>query len=344
MTPVSGSDRRLNEVGYSLVELMVALVINLLILLALITLFVSNSKSRDSVERLGIQIENGRYASEVIALDLKNAGYLGPITPNEIALAFSGAPDPCAVDINSLSTNMQVHVQGFDDLAGDTGCLNDVKPGTDALVIRRVSTCYLGETGCGAVSGATYLRASLCASEIANGKRFEVGTSPSSMTLTKRDCVTKAETRRLVTHIYFVSKNPSDGIPTLKRAELRSGKFEIFSVAQGVENLQIQYGLDDSPAAGLDGIPDQYSANPGEGCSGADCALPWMNVVSVKLVLLARSTNESSDYVDEKIYSFGYDSNGAPISEGPFKDGFRRAIHSQQIFLNNVAGRREKST
>ena len=72
------------------------------------------------------------------------------------------------------------------------------------------------------------------------------------------------------THIYFVANNDKagDGIPTLKRAELGVAAFSIVPLVEGVENLQIEYGLDTSvPTAGTPAVykadTDNYNACEG---------------------------------------------------------------------------------
>jgi len=61
--------------GFSLVELMVALTIASLLLLGLATLFVNNSKARSELDKSSRQIENGRYAMQVLFDELRHAGY-----------------------------------------------------------------------------------------------------------------------------------------------------------------------------------------------------------------------------------------------------------------------------
>ena len=60
--------------------------------------------------------------------------------------------------------------------------------------------------------------------------------------------------------IYYVANNdmPGDGIPTLKVAELVAGGFTTTSLVQGVENLQLEYGLDTDG----NGDADVYTASP----------------------------------------------------------------------------------
>jgi len=70
------------------------------------------------------------------------------------------------------------------------------------------------------------------------------------------------------TNIYFVANNDNanDGIPTLKRAELglAGNSFSIVPLVEGVENLQIEYGLD--TGVPTTGTPAVYNAQSGQLC------------------------------------------------------------------------------
>lgn len=63
-----------NKLGFSLIELMVAMVIGLIILLGLISLFDSSSSLNRSQHGLSVLQENGRYAITRIKQDIEQAG------------------------------------------------------------------------------------------------------------------------------------------------------------------------------------------------------------------------------------------------------------------------------
>jgi prepilin-type N-terminal cleavage/methylation domain-containing protein len=68
---------RHNSRGFSLVELMVALVITLILLAGIGQIFLSSKKSYAIQDTLGRMQENGRYAMDVLKADLRRAGYWG---------------------------------------------------------------------------------------------------------------------------------------------------------------------------------------------------------------------------------------------------------------------------
>ena len=347
--------------GFSLIEFMIAITVSLLILAAMSSTFVANSRARTELERANQQIENGRYAMQVLSDDLQLAGYLShfqlstavdsPVIVVPGTVFRAGKPDPCTNVVANLTDALALHLQGYDnapdtDNDGDAdhgfGCLpaNDVRPRTDILVVRHAKICTLGTPDCGAangiVAGAPYFQASLCdssnelrsltANEI---NKYRLDTTIANLDRTQRDCTTAAVMRQYLVHIYFVANNdqPGDGIPTLKRAELGAGAaFTTASIANGIENLQLEYGLDTDNNS----QPDVYTASPDifnralPAAPFADCITNvapgciqnWRDVMAVSVNLLARNTFTTREYTDCKTYALGLQANGTAYTVG----------------------------
>lgn len=353
--------------GFSLAELMIALTIGLLIMAGLTTLFLTNSRAQGEIEKANRQVENGRFAIDTIATDLRNAGYYGEFDPTVLPVP-AAMPAPCDVSVDGLNAGLVLPVQGIDNAAG-LDCLTDLKPDTDVLVVRRTSTCVAGAADCeGVVAGLPYFQASLCSnsSELngAPADRYRLDTDPTRLDRRQRDCTQTAGTgtlavrRRYLTHIYYIANNNVNGdqIPTLMRAELDlvngALKFNSVPLAEGIENLQVEYGLDldNSPTtpapapATPDGIADTFSAAPAaaKGCATVDCAITnWQSAVAVKLHLLAMNPTPSAGFDDKKTYVLGNDANGQPIRIPAPKDGRKRHVFETQVMLANPAGRRQ---
>jgi type IV pilus assembly protein PilW len=341
--------------GFTLTELMVAIAIGLLLLLGLSSLFINNSQAQAEIEKANRQVENGRYAMQVLGGDLRNAGFYAEFDPDVLALP-AVMPDPCATNIAAIRAALPLHVQGYDD-ANPLGCLADVRADTDVLVLRHTSTCALGEAGCdAAAAGGPFFQASLCnnADELGSGdssRYYGVAIDPAALTLHQRDCTatpgsgTVAAVRRLLTHIYFIANNneAGDGIPTLKRAEVASDgaalTVRIVPLAEGIENLQAEYGVDTN----ADSVPDTYTADPTgvAGCAAADCAVVnWNRVLSVKLYVLARTTTPTGGYSDTRSFELGSKADGTANTIAAAGDRFKRHVFSGVVALPNPAGRR----
>ncbi|MEW6166525.1 MAG: PilW family protein [Pseudomonadota bacterium] len=182
---------RSRQAGVTMIELMIAMVVALVLLAALAAMYGSSVKARNEIERTNRQVENGRYAIQLLRDDIQLAGFFGELNMVDVgrtAPPLPGAlPDVCVTHLSALpsdgvvdadrtydavldaldylAVSMHVHVQGFDnvDPAALTGCLAgiDLKPSTDVIVVRRVLTCDAA-VGCPFTAGAPHLQASQC--------------------------------------------------------------------------------------------------------------------------------------------------------------------------------------
>lgn len=334
------------QLGYTLVELMVAITIGLLVTASLTTVFVNNLQNRGEVENVNQQTENGRYALQLLSDDLRVAGFLAEYDPR-VLVTPAAKPDPCATDIPTLVSALALPVQGYDQGTSPPSCLSDLRAGSDILVIRRASTCSVTETGCDALStGPVFFQASAC---FTNGELpYVLDSDQTKLTLHKKDCATIAPIYQYRTHIYFVANNDKsgDGIPTLKRAELgASGNtptFTIVPLVEGIEDVQLEYGLDTStPAAGS---PAAFTADPDKknSCSSTTtptCTAYWANSVAAKIHVLARSPVPTANFSTDKTYYLGLQADGTSAIDGPYTDAYRRHVYESTVRINNVAGR-----
>ena len=148
--------------------------------------------------------------------------------------------------------------------------------------------------------------------------------SPPIFPLLKKDGVTPADVRKYYVRIYYVSActlhAPGSGactptadggapVPTLKMLELgldpAGGGLSMVNIplAQGVENLQVDYGIDSDS----DGVADTFVTSP---ASVAD----WTNVTEVKVSLLVRNPNPTRGYTDTKTYTLGLAGTVSPVA------------------------------
>jgi type IV pilus assembly protein PilW len=343
--------------GFTIAELLVSVAIGLVILAGMTTMFVKNSRAQGEIEKANRQVENGRYAIDVLTGDLRNAGFYGEFDPTVLATP-AALPDPCAATVAALQGALPLHVQGYDGGPNLPSCIGDVRSGTDVLVVRRTSTCVSGDPTCdnGDIEGPLF-QASLCnnASELDSGNPadfYALDTDASRLTRHQRNCSaaagtgTRAVARRYLTHIYFVANNDKrgDGIPTLKRAELRlvdgALAFTTVPLAEGVDNLQLEYGVDTDD----DGLANVFTATPGtaNGCAEPVCAAAnWRNVLSVKLNLLSRSTEPTQGYTDRKTYVLGIDAAGDANVVAAANDAYKRHVFQSLVPLPNPAGRKQ---
>ncbi len=362
--------------GFSLIELMIAITLGLLIMTGLVSIFVKNSQARTEIEKSNRQLESGRYAISLLTDDLRMAGFLAALDPYELIIspyapplgpdaglgtaAMATMPDPCDASVANLNNSFFFHVQGYDNSATIPSCISDARAGSDILVIRRVSSCVAGptlETGCDPVeSGAPYFQSSNCyqSTELAKNSggaaaakdyqaHFVLDTNLGSMTKHGLDCTTIADYRRYLTHIYFVANNNAagDGIPTLKRAELGASGFTIVPLVEGIETMQLEYGVGNTANSAK---IDAYTADPGtyNACAGASCVANWLHTYAVKVNLLARNVDKSAGWTDNKTYTLGLKADGTanvfPAS-GTYGDMYKRHAYTAVVRLDNPSGR-----
>src|SRR5438132_3900300 len=134
---------RRREAGLSLIELMIAISIGLFLLLGLVAVFANSNRTYIDLSRASQQIENGRFAVQLLADDVSLAGFYGRYA---LQLPVPGAlPDPCeTATMATLRTAAAMPIQGYNAPASSPiiACLpvaNHVG-GTDILVVRRADS------------------------------------------------------------------------------------------------------------------------------------------------------------------------------------------------------------
>lgn len=95
------------QAGFSLIEIMIALLIGAFILGGLIKLFVNSHKTSRMQENLSRLQENGRFAMEYLSRDIRMAGYwdcMSPSTPNNqdvVGTEGGGAATPDSITLRA---------------------------------------------------------------------------------------------------------------------------------------------------------------------------------------------------------------------------------------------------
>jgi type IV pilus assembly protein PilW len=324
---------------------MIGITIGLFLLIGVVSVFSNSNRVYTELNQASQQIENGRFAVQILADDVAHAGFYG---------RYYGAlpvpallPNPCEkADMDVLRTGAALHIQGYNAPASSpiTTCVpvaNHVA-GTDILVVRRADSTV---TASGSLTAAqVYVQANADPNESLN-PIIKLG-SAANFTLLNRDATTLAPIRKYHVHIYFVApcSVPTGGgtvctgatddggrpIPTLKRLELTlnsAGNLDMVltPLVEGIENLQVDYGLDTD----ADGAPNgAYVAAP---ASVAD----WQNVVAVRLNVLARNVEPSGGYTDTKQYDMGV---VGLITPG---GGYKRHVYNAVVRVINPSARRD---
>lgn len=323
--------------GFTLVELMIAMTIGVFLLGTLGLVLANNSRTRFELEGSIGQIQNARYALQVLSDDLSNAGFYGEAAvPTGTGLpAF--CPSAAALsDVSTAPVPLTHPIQGTNNIdAFPESCtgIDTIRPANDLIVIRRTSTCAVGETGCDPfATGVPHLQQPGC-----GVAALMVATTADALTGKTRTCATAiAPVYRLYNRVYFLSpfNTSGDGIPTLKRADLTAGGYVSTPIAEGIEHLHFEYGIDNEILGNPgDGEPDVYLR-----AQAVTDAARWDDVMSVRVYLVARNVTSSKTYQDDKSYQLGQEATITPTTTDR---AYKRQAYSTTIRLNNLAGPRE---
>ena len=313
--------------GFTLVEIMVAMVLSLVLGIAIVTVFVNNSHSFSQDDNVLRMQDDARYALQQLAFDLSMAGHyaelLSPaaVTPDiNLTVGLDCGPageTNWAYRTMRPATGESLSVIAFDNVtssevvAGHSCFLADeVAPGTDVVSIKRVA----GAEAAVLRDGAVYLRT--------NGTVGLLYLQP----LTGTPAVpvplprTEWEYRPAIYYIRQYAYALGDGIPTLCRKVLGGPGPSMLTecIATGIENLQIEYGIDTSN----NGNPNVYLSAP----TLADL----QDVVSARIHLLARTTDIDVRHTNQKTFSIGNAPDYSP------NDSFHRRVYSTTVAIQNI--------
>lgn len=334
------------QAGLSLVELMVSMAVGLLLVAGLALMFANSSRSGNALNQSLRQVENGRYAIELLQDELSMAGFYAEVPLDSLVYAL---PDACATATGTLGWDISspavptapMPVMGVTATQA-LACLSHRRSGTPAFVVHRLSADSVPVTAVQA--GSVYVQTSRCNKDSATTP-FVVANQAASFVLRERKCDQQTQVRPYVARIYYIADcsectGNSDGIPTLTMAELRGATFVAVPLVEGVEDMVLEYGFDTTPvdAAATSnaskGVPDIYRTALSGVAGAADN--DWANVMSVRMHLLVRTQDASPGFNDG-----GRRYHLADQERGPFTDGFKRRVYGGTVRLNNVAGRRE---
>lgn len=310
--------------GLSLVEMMISLTIGLVLLAGITSLISRQSTTRVEMEKSSRQIENGRYAMQILNDDIEHAGFYGEYAPSSTT-TYTVPADPCDTVVANLGWNaatpaIAVPVRGYTAADATPSCVSNRLAGTAMLVVRRTAAPTVAAAA--AVAGTAYLQVSRCNTDTVP---FVLGTG--GFTLKQKDCATLAPLHKYIVRIYYVSTCSvcgTDTIPTLKMAEFIDGAQSVIPLVEGIENMQFDYGI---AASATSSSAASYTTTP--------AAADWPNVVTVRVNLLARNNESTPGYTDTKTYTLGGAGTVAPGG------AYKRHLYSQLVRVVNVSGRRE---
>lgn len=289
--------------GFSLVELLVAMTIGLIVLAGVAYLYVESRQAFRSMDNLSRMQESARYTLEIMARDIRMAGYRGCAGANVSVTNVLNKGAETAYNFDVPFNGYEASGAGWAPaLPSDTGGLDGlgIKVGTDAIIVRSAlgggasvtdhnpSAAELKVVTPNDLAIDDIVMVTDCNAaavfQISNynpASAFNVvhntGGKPAPGNKTKDlgKKYTNGEIVKMQSKSYFIRTGTS-GRPALWQFDnyKPAGGDNPAELAEGVENLQIEYGLD----ANSDGVVESYVK--------ADAVGNWKQVAAVRISLL----------------------------------------------------------
>ena len=316
--------------GVTLVEMMVALGIGSMLIAGALTVYIQSKSSYLVNESISRMQENARFALDTMEPDLRLASFWGqtsrafavqgratPLQP--IPVGLGAAPIDCGVN---WTLNVNIPIGGSNNgyaLACAPFAGGPAAATSDVLVVR-----HSNPTPVVPAAGRLQIQSDRMRGQIFLGGGIPAGFNPvTSITTT------------VAVNGYYVSTASVGGVtlPSLRRKTLQAGPALVDQeVIHGVEDMQIELGVDISPPGTVQRGTVNFYLNPGDPriTPGAAAFIPNSQVVAVRIWLLMRAERTERGYADTNAYVY------ADINRPPPNDGFRRLLVSKTILLRNV--------
>ena len=299
--------------GLTLVELMVAMTIGLVLIVGATQVYVDSSGAYRVNETTARLQENARYVLSVLEPDIRMSGYwgltnhsdtiVGKALPTDAQSALGGtAASTCGINFPLL---LGFPVQGTNDSYTATCAANSgAMPNADTITVRRASAVTVPPAS-------------------ASGPLRVCSTHTSGLLVTDitgtfcQDF--DAQINNLIVNLYYVDQSSSQpGVPSLRRKALTAGPGPAFQpifpvpdeeLVSGVEDLQVQYGVDLSGGGATSGAASEYLDAGATLTNLLTTATPPAQnpaqIVAVRIWILVRSDSPESGFIDDHTYEYG---------------------------------------
>lgn len=324
--------------GLTLVEIMVALAIGSFLMIGAVQIYNQSRQAFVVNESIARVQETAQFAMDTIEADLRMASNWGR---NSRGLAVEGRSlvgddNPAGLTVPNSATGPCGAAWTYDlarPIDGDDnsytlacGTIGGAQAASDVVTVRRVSVQPVApEAG----------RIQVQSTRI-QGELFESVAVPAAFLPITNHPITGAPssaTHNLMVNSYYVSPTSTliPGVPTLRRKTLTVNAGAPFvvdqEVAPGVENIQLQLGID----VDEDNTVDRY-VHPGDDIYNPAAAgyVPGARVMTARVWLVVRGVTTEFGLRDNR----DYQPSNANI--GQVSDGFRRLQISKTILLRNA--------
>lgn len=305
--------------GLSLIELLISIVLALLLTAGAITLFINNKRVYTEQNEISVLQDNARFAMEILSNNIRMIGYVG--CHDELSKVVNNVNNS---NNEKKLVNFKHVIEGFEEggskwlPSSSDDDVNNIVDNTDAITVRYIQPLGI-ETTTDAKKNSdlklqTELKDELIAiSDCSSTDVFKNSSSGNTTSDLSKIYSAGADINQYISRRYFIRNSENDTGPALWWSTV-SGAEELI---EGVENMQIVYGIDNNN----NGNTDSYVK--------ADSVMDWSKVLAVKIALLFRTVDEYGIKKDTKIYNLlGNDFD-------PVDDRRRRRIFTSTIQIRN---------
>jgi len=320
-----------HHAGVTLVELMVSLAIGSFLMIGAIQIYTQSRHAyviNDSIARVQ---ETAQFAMDTIEADLRMASNYGRNSRSDTiegrSVPGNANPDTLAIDgacgatwILNLTQPIEGDNNNYGLLCAATGA-GGAQANSDTVTIRRATVAPTVLQPGRLQIQSTRLQ----------GQIFDDGVRPTAF-----GPPPLSETHDLLVNSYYVAASSTliPGVPTLRRKTLGAAggapQITDIEVAPGVENMQLQFGVDMDGDNSVDRYvnPGDPVIDPAVGVGGG--WVPTARVMTARIWLVVRSLSVETGIVDLTDYAPGDINLGVP------NDQFRRLMVSKTILLRNT--------
>ncbi|MDP6673857.1 MAG: PilW family protein [Gammaproteobacteria bacterium] len=287
-TVIQATHRR--QHGMTLIETMVAMTISSVLILGSIQMHAQARSSYRTTESVARMQENLRFSIDILDEDVRLAGYWGKSSSanaelrngETVTVTCNGTNSTAWVLDTEVPNNNLINpisaLQQESDLPIANCRGTNPRINSDVLIVRHATTDQAVVARAGVIQIQTNGRL---------GAFFDNGIPP-------EDAKVNGQIFDLAFSAYYVSNESKydSNLPSLRRLSLVNNQLENQEIIPGVENLQVQFGIDRTG----DGTIDMYI--------NGDAVLDGDTIISTRLWLLVRSEqNEAGQgYFDAREY------------------------------------------
>ncbi len=327
------------QTGLTLIELMVALAIGSFLMIGAIQIYNQSREAFVINESIARVQETAQFAMDTIEADLRMASNWGR---NSRGLAVEGRsligdadptnltpPADCGARwVLDLGKPIDGNNNSFGLACLPTPAAGAWQPQSDVVTVRRASVDPVVPA-----NGRLQLQSTRIQGELFyNGIIPPAFAEPADLA-SPALATDPSATHNLLVNSYYVAQESEliPGVPTLRRKTLTmaagASVIQDQEVAPGVENIQLQLGID----VDQDNTVDRY-VNPGDPIYDPNAAgyVPGARVMTARLWMVVRAVSREFGVQDSNTYKPGDVDLGTP------GDNFRRLQVSKTILLRNA--------